>query len=255
MGEDFNDDEYTFSDKELRELLSNKNMLQRIMHKFLDNLIDELTLGIIFEVHRAATLIGLDPEPDQSTTHIDPDSHDIFGNDILVQDNCDCPKCDRVLAISRFASHLEQCMGFGRRKNPSRGTSHSIIGNNSNSNNSSNSNKSTKDKEEDASDYGDDDFEWSSRQKTRKRKRNRSKKGKGTPKKGSNALSDMDSVNVDVEGDEDCDIMLRDIMQDNSNQSSPAESVASSNASKKRDKSGKNKKNRRVRTSPNINLE
>lgn len=77
----------------------------------------------------------------------------------------------------------------------------------------------------------------------------------GTPKKGSNALSDMDSVNVDVEGDEDCDIMLRDIMQDNSNQSSPAESVASSNASKKRDKSGKNKKNRRVRTSPNINLE
>lgn len=65
----------------------------------------------------------------------------------------------------------------------------------------------------------------------------------------------MDSVNVDVEGDEDCDIMLRDIMQDNSNQSSPAESVASSNASKKRDKSGKNKKNRRVRTSPNINLE
>lgn len=48
----------------------------------------------------------------------------------------------------------------------------------------------------------------------------------------------MDSVNVDVEGDEDCDIMLRDIMQDNSNQSSPAESVASSNASKKRDKSG-----------------
>ena len=41
---------------------------------------------------------------------------DIFGQppSIKKQYECVCPNCQRTLAASRFAPHLEKCMGMGR---------------------------------------------------------------------------------------------------------------------------------------------
>lgn len=40
---------------------------------------------------------------------------DVFGQlPAKKQYECICPNCDRNLAASRFAPHLEKCMGMGR---------------------------------------------------------------------------------------------------------------------------------------------
>lgn len=73
--------------------------------------------------------------------------------------------------------------------------------------------------------------------------------GLGTPKKNSENEC-MDTV--DIEGDEDGDLAsLRDILQDHSNASSPADSTTSS-GSRKREKQKKIKNHKRDRTSPNV---
>lgn len=42
---------FTF-DKEFHEIVSNKEVLSTATEKFLNNIIDEITLGIIFDLHR-----------------------------------------------------------------------------------------------------------------------------------------------------------------------------------------------------------
>ena len=40
---------------------------------------------------------------------------DVFGQQPLKKSvECACPNCDRVIVVSRFAPHLEKCMGMGR---------------------------------------------------------------------------------------------------------------------------------------------
>lgn len=102
---------------------------------------------------------------------------------MLQQQNCkrstelfNCPNCDKLVASSKFAPHLEKCMGMvprGRlRKSARRSTS----------------NSSSKDRENPApytnltSDDDDDDAEWKPGKKGsagRRRERSRSKKRKG----------------------------------------------------------------------------
>lgn len=75
---------------------------------------------------------------------VDTPGVDIFGNALTKKYNfeCECPKCHRTLAASRFAPHLEKCMGMGR--NSSRIASRRLAANanNSNSNNNSSNNSS-----------------------------------------------------------------------------------------------------------------
>lgn len=52
-----------------------------------------------------------------STAIIDERGLDIFGQahtQLKKQFECICPNCQRSLAASRFAPHLEKCMGMGR---------------------------------------------------------------------------------------------------------------------------------------------
>ncbi|CAG2100374.1 unnamed protein product [Medioppia subpectinata] len=86
-----------------------------------DELVEEVLIGVYFEVHRAAKhtkCLFVDESPTlehEKYAIIDKKGLDIFGElPIKKQMECVCPNCHRNLAASRFAPHLEKCMGMGR---------------------------------------------------------------------------------------------------------------------------------------------
>ena len=121
----------------------NVTLLDAEAREVFDELIDDAILGLAFEVHRSvktgAYLLGELDESEGSTknssgtgiTSIGQDGHvsnntyalDVFGQTVATtsgvpalkkQCECVCPNCQRNLAASRFAPHLEKCMGMGR---------------------------------------------------------------------------------------------------------------------------------------------
>ncbi|XP_023244752.1 ataxin-7-like protein 3 [Centruroides sculpturatus] len=161
-----------------------------------EDIMDEVILGLCFDVHRAVKL-GIffldEPKEDEKKYEIvDEIGLDVFGQvPLKKQIECVCPNCQRSLAASRFAPHLEKCMGMGR--NSSRIASKRIA----------NSGKG----ESDVDDYDNDsDWNYSSDRKSSKKKRDknsprRSKsKGKnGDSLSGSSASSDGSSVFANYE--------------------------------------------------------
>ncbi|KAH3692154.1 ataxin-7-like protein 3 [Dreissena polymorpha] len=85
-----------------------------------NDIIDDVTLGLCFEVHRSCKLGTLflgdtDPQSQREHAIVDEPGVDVFGNPpARKQLECVCPNCQRNLAASRFAPHLEKCMGMGR---------------------------------------------------------------------------------------------------------------------------------------------
>jgi len=90
-------------------------------------LVDEVTLGICFDLHRSVktgTFAVMEvPEPKSQPSPTANAGYDVFGNVITTttgvpmlkkQPECICPNCQRNMAASRFAPHLEKCMGMGR---------------------------------------------------------------------------------------------------------------------------------------------
>lgn len=49
-----------------QELMSDPETLSEAANALVDDLIDEMTIGVVFEVHRSVTLGVLDPEADMS---------------------------------------------------------------------------------------------------------------------------------------------------------------------------------------------
>lgn len=115
--------------------------LENVSKQIFDECLDEIVLGVAFEVHRSVkTGLFAVLEPDSpkkgvaggggtsaSGTPMDttgaPLGVDVFGQVISTmigvpalkkQPECTCPNCQRNLAASRFAPHLEKCMGMGR---------------------------------------------------------------------------------------------------------------------------------------------
>jgi SAGA-associated factor 11 len=126
--------------------------LQPLADSILDELVDHLALGICHQTHRAAKLGFLELEEvaaeEESKYRISNEKGlDVFGESSTVtmkkQYECTCPSCDRTLAASRFAPHLEKCMGMGRNSSriASKRIAHSsgraTNGNNKDSNGSS----------------------------------------------------------------------------------------------------------------------
>ncbi|RWS30933.1 ataxin-7-like protein 3 isoform X1 [Leptotrombidium deliense] len=93
-----------------------------IKHEIYSNLMDEIVLGVCFEVHRASKLgfLFLDEsnvDEERKYSIVDEKGYDIFGQasvQMKKQYECVCPNCQRTLAAQRFAPHLEKCMGMGR---------------------------------------------------------------------------------------------------------------------------------------------
>ncbi|XP_055859770.1 ataxin-7-like protein 3 isoform X1 [Biomphalaria glabrata] len=103
-----------------------------------EELIDEVSLGLCFEIHRSCKigsffLNGFDDTSDTEYAPLNAALVDRPGVDVLGQVpskknyECICPNCQRHLAASRFAPHLEKCMGMGR--NSSRIASRRIANN------------------------------------------------------------------------------------------------------------------------------
>ncbi|XP_071156233.1 ataxin-7-like protein 3 [Mytilus galloprovincialis] len=94
----------------------NPELLKEVMNE----VIDEVTLGLCFEVHRAYKkgtlfLADTDPKSQKDFEIVDRFGVDVFGQlPTKKQFECICPSCHRNMAASRFAPHLEKCMGMGR---------------------------------------------------------------------------------------------------------------------------------------------
>lgn len=295
-------------DAEFKRLCGNPAELKVASGKLLEYMIDELTLELIFETHRAVK-VGLRETVDEAYNEeefiVSSSTDNEKQQAVKKAQDCTCPICNRVVFASRFAPHLEKCMGMGRKR--SRNASRMVTNNNNKERETSYGGLASDD---------EDDADWNSGDKRKRKKNNsRMKKSKNSPKKnGEYATSDIpymnyenmseeekktllmkycgvvsehtkkicsrslrcalhsdekrralrtavicdteqtELVNVDIEGDDDVDSNLRELLQDNSNTSSPADSASNSNSStssKKRDKSSKNSKNKKKeRSSP-----
>lgn len=108
---------------EFRNYMSDPDTREKAANYLLNSLIDESILGIVFEVHHAnkngsvAAWKALEgqPEDPKSFTIVDMPDMDVFGSTNSKKAiDCSCPNCNRIVAASRFAPHLEKCMGMGR---------------------------------------------------------------------------------------------------------------------------------------------
>lgn len=131
------------------------------------DLVEDACLGVCFDVHRAVKqgyffLDDTDQESMKEFEIVDQPGVDIFGQVFNQWKNkeCVCPNCARSIAASRFAPHLEKCMGMGR--NSSRIANRRIASSN-------NLSKSESD-QEDNDDINDNDWSYGSEKKAKKRK-------------------------------------------------------------------------------------
>ncbi|NWX94504.1 AT7L3 protein, partial [Nothoprocta pentlandii] len=95
--------------------------LEAIAHEIYTELVEDACLGLCFEVHRAVKcgyffLDDTDPDSMKDFEIVDQPGVDIFGQVYNQWKNkeCVCPNCSRSIAASRFAPHLEKCLGMGR---------------------------------------------------------------------------------------------------------------------------------------------
>ncbi|KAM4536113.1 ataxin-7-like protein 3 [Fundulus diaphanus] len=151
--------------------------LEALMQDIYSELVEDACLGLCFEVHRAVKqgYFFLD-ETDQDSIKefeiVDQPGVDIFGQVFNQWKNkeCECPNCKRLIAASRFAPHLEKCLGMGR--NSSRIANRRLASNN-------NISKSESD-QEDNDDLNDNDWSYGAEKKSKKRK---SDKNQNSPRR------------------------------------------------------------------------
>ncbi|XP_014873761.1 ataxin-7-like protein 3 isoform X3 [Poecilia latipinna] len=141
--------------------------LEALIQDVYSELVEDACLGLCFEVHRAVKqgYFFLD-ETDQDSIKefeiVDQPGVDIFGQVFNQWKNkeCECPNCKRFIAASRFAPHLEKCLGMGR--NSSRIANRRLATNN-------NISKSESD-QEDNDDLNDNDWSYGAEKKAKKRR-------------------------------------------------------------------------------------
>ncbi|VDM99007.1 unnamed protein product [Thelazia callipaeda] len=103
-----------------RKILKNADDLKEMGEEIYEYLVDAVVLERCFNVHRIFKLIGavLPHETSKEPTIVS--DHDIFGSESTSQTKHQksmevvCDVCQRPIAASRFAPHLEKCMGMGR---------------------------------------------------------------------------------------------------------------------------------------------
>ncbi|XP_056095801.1 ataxin-7-like protein 3 isoform X1 [Rhinichthys klamathensis goyatoka] len=151
--------------------------LEALAHDVYSDLVEDACLGLCFEVHRAVKqgyffLDDTDQESMKDFEIVDQPGVDIFGQVYNQWKNkeCVCPNCSRSIAASRFAPHLEKCLGMGR--NSSRIANRRIASSN-------NTSKSESD-QEDNDDINDNDWSYGSEKKAKKRK---SEKNPNSPRR------------------------------------------------------------------------
>ncbi|VVC88562.1 unnamed protein product, partial [Leptidea sinapis] len=117
------------------EIMQNESNVEDAAKFIYDSLYDDVAMGFLFEFHHGlktglTDLIEGEKEDEDSYKIVNSSECDVFGLSVLkkTQDaNCSCPNCERPVSASRFAPHLEKCMGMGR--NSSRIASRRIASN------------------------------------------------------------------------------------------------------------------------------
>lgn len=151
--------------------------LESLIHDIYSELVEDACLGLCFEVHRAVKqgyffLDETDHDSKKEFEIVDQPGVDIFGQVFNQWKNkeCECPNCKRLIAASRFAPHLEKCLGMGR--NSSRIANRRLATTN-------NVSKSESD-QEDNDDLNDNDWSYGAEKKAKKRK---SEKNQNSPRR------------------------------------------------------------------------
>ena len=97
------------------------DLLAASLELLFQDLIDEESKSVYFELHRAVKLgyyTALYPPLDSIRKQVAGSVPvvDIFGQGLNAKKvvDCICPQCKRTLAATRLAPHLEKCMGMGR---------------------------------------------------------------------------------------------------------------------------------------------
>lgn len=171
-----------------KRILSSEDETERTTKYIWDEVIDEVVLGLCFEVHREVKMgfIFLDETDEESEKKyeiVDEIGLDVFGQvPMKKQFECVCPNCQRNLAASRFAPHLEKCMGMGR--NSSRIANRRIA-------------NSGKDAGSD-DDENDDDWTYNSDKKGSKKKREKSNNSPRRSKSSKLKNGDIPSVSSNM---------------------------------------------------------
>ncbi|XP_030570212.1 SAGA-associated factor 11 homolog [Drosophila novamexicana] len=105
-----------------RELIKEPKGLDDAANYLFQGLLDDVVAGIFIEIHHLrktgnlTALDGVGEENAESAYRIcEMPNLDIFGISTAKKPmDCTCPNCDRLVAATRFAPHLEKCMGMGR---------------------------------------------------------------------------------------------------------------------------------------------
>ncbi|CAD7077291.1 unnamed protein product [Hermetia illucens] len=106
---------------EYNKYMRDPNNVEVAANYLFQSLLDETILGVVFEVHQTiktgmSEAVEGQPEDSKPFNIVDaaPD-FDVFGSNTAKKSvDCTCPNCDRLVSTSRFAPHLEKCMGMGR---------------------------------------------------------------------------------------------------------------------------------------------
>ncbi|XP_043274357.1 ataxin-7-like protein 3 [Venturia canescens] len=179
-------------DQRFLEFMSKNDNCEAATKEIYDDLLDEVLMGFVFDVHRTIKTGSSDVEEgipdDESYAIVDSPGLDVFGqHPVKKSQECNCPNCDRGVAACRFATHLEKCMGMGR--NSSRIASRRIA-------------NSTKDMSNFSGVISDDDddVDWSLTNDKRKRRKDRngikrSKQQKSSQRNGDSGVDHVQSSN------------------------------------------------------------
>ncbi|XP_046750987.1 ataxin-7-like protein 3 [Diprion similis] len=175
--------------KKFLEFMSKPENVDAASKEIYEDLLDEVMMGFVFDVHRTVKTGSSDVEEgipdDESYAIVDLPGLDVFGQQAIKKSqDCACPNCDRGVAACRFATHLEKCMGMGR--NSSRIASRRIA----------NSSKDLSTLSGVLSD-DDDDVDWSLTNDKRKRRKDRNGLKKSKQSKSVHRNGDIGSAGGD----------------------------------------------------------
>ncbi|XP_066256097.1 SAGA-associated factor 11 homolog [Euwallacea similis] len=232
--------------EDFQNLMGNKAILRACIEKFIDNMVDEFTLGIIFDIHRKyktnAYCLEIrdsegkdDLEKTKGLQQTSGKNHQRFT----------CPNCERIVAPLGFARHLAKCMGIKDISRSLRIASRRAVTN--------------KDKGDTSayisipSDDDDDDEDWNSRRNNKKKDKNGNKKIRGPPRKKTEVEA-LDQLNINIKGscgevknfrhimDQGRRSYVADMSKRRSNSTSSTEGGGTSTTPKKKDKAKRRSK-------------
>uniref|UniRef100_A0A8R1TMW1 SAGA-associated factor 11 n=1 Tax=Onchocerca volvulus TaxID=6282 RepID=A0A8R1TMW1_ONCVO len=99
-----------------QKIIRNAADIEEMCEQVFDYLFATVLLEPCFKVHRIAKIANavIPPPIDVENEPTIVGEYDIFGTTTQKNMEVVCDECKRTIAASRFAPHLEKCMGMGR---------------------------------------------------------------------------------------------------------------------------------------------